>query len=321
MADSSYGVEIKLAPKAVYHTPAEAQAYYGRYSREGITIHWWGDGSGASNHDNIVNFFLRRTDGSVNYVLSDNKITLMVSPDNVAWTSQSGNPTTVSIEHQPTLGDEGYKKSGWLVDQLEQRYGRRLTLYPHNHWYSTACPGSIDINRIRAEADKWRSGAYEPVPPVVIQPTPPTPPVVPTTFVGLEMTNIVNKQVRLIRDANLWDLHFAKYSDAKSIALWPAGKIIEDVSATAKHPLGSTYYLTEYSFAKGISSGINVKDCEDVNIEKPATIPPPVVVEIPSVPPPAPEPVEQPVINVTLFDWIKSVMLKVIEFLKSFRKG
>ena len=167
----SYPIEIKRPPASVYFTPAQSNNYYAtKYARTGVTIHWWGDGTGASNHDNIVNFFLRRTDGSVNYVLSDNKITEMVSPDNVAWTSQAGNPTTISIEHQPTLGAEGYKKSGWLINELEKRYGRRLTLYPHKHWVSTACPGSIDINRIRAEADKWAAGGYG----VVNQPKPTT---------------------------------------------------------------------------------------------------------------------------------------------------
>lgn len=134
--DNYYPIEIKLASKNAWFTPAESNAYYSaRYAREGVTIHWWGDGSGASNHDNIVNYFLGQASAgnkSVNYVVSDNKITLMVSPDNVAWCSQGGNPTTISIEHQPTLGNEGYKKSGWLVWQLEGRYGHRLNIYPHS---------------------------------------------------------------------------------------------------------------------------------------------------------------------------------------------
>lgn len=287
MADTSYPLEIKIAPKSVWFTPDEASSYYGRYSREGVTIHWWGDGTGADNHDNIVNYFLRRTDGSVNYVLSDNKITLMVNPDNVAWTSQSGNATTISIEHQPTLGAEGYKKSGWLVNQLEQRYGRTLTLYPHNYWYSTACPGSIDLNRIRQEADKWQRGEYDARPAPASTPTP-TPPPTPPKKVNLQITDIPNKNVRLIRDANLWDLSFTAYSNAKAVKSLTSGTEIE-VSATAKHPLGSTYYLSEYSFSKGIGNGINVKDCEDVNVEKPTTTPPPVVVPIPAKPAPAPE--------------------------------
>lgn len=265
-----YPIESKPAPKSVWFTPQEARNYYGRYARSGITIHWWGDGTGANNHDNIVNFFLRRKDGSVNYVLSDRKITQMVAPDNVAWTSQSGNATTISIEHQPTLGAEGYKKSGWLVAMLENKYKRRLTLYPHKYWFSTACPGSIDINRIRREADKWHSGAYDPKPAPTPKPVPkptPIPPKPPT--VNLKIVDIPNKKVKLVRDTNLWDLHFAKYPDAKAVKKLVKNTII-DVSAKAYHPLGSEYYLTDYSYTKGISNGINVKDCEDIKAPIPA---------------------------------------------------
>lgn len=289
--ENSYQIEVREASQYYngeqrWFTPAEARNYYGRYDRMGITIHWWGDGTGADNHDNIVNFFLRRTDGSVNYVLSDNKITYMVNPNDVAFCSQSGNATTISIEHQPTLGAEGYKKSGWLVNQLEGLYGRELQLFPHNYWYGTACPGNLDINRIRAEANAWKSGNYDP------QPAPtPTPAPTPPPTIKLEITDIVNKTVRIIKDpsANLWNLNFGKYADAQPIKALPKGTEIE-VSATAKHPLGSTYYLSEYSFSKGIGNGINIKDCEDVNVEKPTTLPPPVITPVPSVPPPAPNP-------------------------------
>lgn len=157
----SYPIEQRPANKNGWHTPAEAKAYYGRYAREGVTVHWWGDGSGADNHDNIVNYIAAQaTQGvkSVNFVVSDNKITQMVDADNVAWCSQAGNPTTISIEFQPTLSAEGYRRGGWLISELEKRYGRKLTLYGHNHWAETSCPGSIDINRLRAEADKAQEG-------------------------------------------------------------------------------------------------------------------------------------------------------------------
>lgn len=163
----SYNIEVKMCAKAGYFTPAEARNYYGRYARDGITVHWWGDGTGEGNHNNIVNYIYNQSvlgNKSVNYVLSDAKITLMVNPDDVAWTSQSGNATTISVETEPQLSDEGYKKWGWLVWQLEQRYGKRLALYPHKYWYSTACPGTISLDRIRQEADKWASGGYNPAP-------------------------------------------------------------------------------------------------------------------------------------------------------------
>lgn len=157
-----YTIETKLVPQRTgadgpypWYTPEQAKNYYGRYSRVGVTIHHWAK-NGAGNHDGIVSFFMNRTNGSTNYVLSDNKITKMVQPDDVAWCSQAGNPTTISIEHQSDLGAEGYRKSGWLIAQLEKKYNRTLTLYPHKHWYNTACPGAIDLNRIRQEADKWK---------------------------------------------------------------------------------------------------------------------------------------------------------------------
>lgn len=304
MSDTSYTVEIKIVSKEGWFTPDEARAYYGRYDRSGITVHWWGDGTGADNHDNIVNYMTNQAvagNKSVNYVLSDNKITLCVNPDNVAWASQSGNPTTISVETQPTLGAEGYKKWGWLVDQLEQRYGRSLPLYKHSYWYPTQCPGTIDLNRIRSEADKWKRGEYEPKPPA---PTPipaPVPTPIPVPQVTLQITDITNKKVKLIRDANLWDLGFTKYSEAKAVKSLPIGTEIE-ASAIAKHPLGSEYYLTEYSFSKGIGNGINVKDCEDV---KPAPTPLPE--------PPAPIPVPVPVLTVEeRLNWLEKAVRAIL---------
>lgn len=167
----SYPIDQVLCSKNGYFTPQEALNYYGKYNRHGITWHWWGDNTGASNHDNIVNFIYNGSVSgtrSVNYVLSDNKITMMVGPDNVAWTSQNGNATTMSVELQPTLGGEGYKKAGWLASELAARYGGDRAYYPHNYWYSTQCPGTISLDRIRQEEDKWQRGEYSgnvPTPP------------------------------------------------------------------------------------------------------------------------------------------------------------
>jgi hypothetical protein len=172
----AYDIEIKLAPKQSWFTSAESNAYYKtRYSREGVACHWWGGNEGADQHDNIVNYFLKQGAlgvKSVNYVVSDKKITMMVDPDDVAWCSQGGNPTTISIEHQPTLSDEGYKRSGWLIASLEKRYGHRLSIYPHSKWFATACPGSIDLARLRREADAASGAALPSAPATPVVPTP-----------------------------------------------------------------------------------------------------------------------------------------------------
>lgn len=181
-----YEIETKICSKNGWDTPAQALARYGRYSREGITLHWWGGGEGADKHDNIVDYFMGKAEAGVkspNYVLSDNKITCMVEPDMVAWCSTKGNPTTVSIECQPTLGDEGYKRLGWLIKQLEAKYNHRMTLYPHKFWNATDCPGTISLDRARKEADGADTSGSLPAPSPA--PVPITPPAIAAAKVFL----------------------------------------------------------------------------------------------------------------------------------------
>lgn len=208
MADNSYGIEFKIASKNGWDTPTEAKARYGRYSRDGLTVHWWNTPELAGTHDGTVAYILRQAAAgnmSVNYVVSDSKITLVVGPDNVAWHATKGNPTTVGVEFDPRLGAEGYKKAGWLLDQLEQRWGKTLKLYKHSDWSSTACPGTLDLAKIRAEATKWKNGIHDakpaPVvtpPPVVVPPVVVPPVVVPSAGVPSELDKQNNELLKQI---------------------------------------------------------------------------------------------------------------------------
>ena len=267
-----YNIETRLAAKSGWHTPSEAQRYYGRYSRTGITVHHWNTPNLVkdSDHNNIVNYIANKAKngtGSVNYVLSNTKITLMVHPDNVAWASQSGNPTTVSIEFSPHLNAEGYKKAGWLIWQLEKRYNRKLTLYPHNHWFATQCPGSLDLPRMRAEANKWAQGGHNPKPPV------PAPPGAKLTWVKLPkiMTYITNKQ-----PTNLWDFNKTTWN-MTAVKNFKKGEKISIYGKCVNETLKATYLLTEFSFTKKITNGFNQSDMD-------------VYVPLPSIPTPAPKP-------------------------------
>jgi len=165
-----YQIEVRLANKNGYHTPDEARRYYGKYSRSGVTIHWWNTPQAVkdSDHDNIVNYILNKAvngSGSVNYVLSNNKITLLVNPDNVAWASQGGNPTTVSIECSPHLNAEGYKKLGWLINELFNpntgRYKQNPGYWKHSDWFQTQCPGTISMDEIKNSVAKWFDGQWD----------------------------------------------------------------------------------------------------------------------------------------------------------------
>lgn len=331
MADNSYAVEVKLASKAGWFTPAEARNYYGKYSRDGVTYHWWNSpdriGGSAADHDSIVNYLNGRAAAgqapTVNYVLSEPKLTFCIAPENVAWTSSAGNPTTIGVECTPHFTDGFYKKAGWLHDQLEQRFGKRLAIYVHFEWQpGTAC-SPMDKGRIRHEADKWRAGSYDAPKPVPVPPTPTPAPVTPPT-ITLQISDITNKKVRLIRDANLWDLAFKTWATAKSVKTLPAGTIVE-VSALAKHPLGGSYYLSEYSYSRGVGNGINVKDCEDYTdpvappkdtsvIQPPKDAP---INEAPVITPtPTPVPIPLPVDDETV-GLLKSIVTKLGEIIKT----
>lgn len=325
MSDNSYPIEIKPSSAAGYFTPAQARAYYGKYSRDGVTYHWWDrpDRIADNAHDSIVDYMnsnaAKGAAPTVNYVASGGKFTLLASPDLVTWTSSNGNPTTIGVECSPHLTDAFYKKLGWLHDQLEQRYDKTLAIYVHFDWAPTECSPIVKA-RIRTEADNWKRERTAPVPAPVPQPTP-----APT--VTLQIADIPNKKVRLLRDTSLWDLAFKKYADAKATKPLSAGTIIE-VSATAKHPLGSTYYLSEYSYSRGVGAGINVKDVEDyVDVVAPPnpapviqppedapTIPAPVI-----TPTPTPVPIPLPQLDPAVKTFLQLLGKMISDFLAKFK--
>jgi len=309
---SGYPIEIRLASKAGYHTPDEARAYYGKYARDGFTVHWWNSPNRVqdSDHDNIVNYMLGKASqgaSSVNYVLSNKKITLVVNPDNVAWASQSGNPTTISCEFSPHLNTEGYKKAGWLVWQLDQRYGRKLTMYKHSNWNLTACPGHISPTKIRQEANKWADGKYNP-------PPEPKPVPKPTTIITdwklwkeTEQVYVANKQ-----PTYLYDLSKATdWNTIKKVKTFDVGDKITIAGSFRNTRIDRTYYVTRYSFDRKIANGFHPTDL-DVYVP-PRPIPKPPTEPVEPTDPVEPEPTEYP-------NWFINFWKEFIHFLKSILK-
>lgn len=71
----------------------------------------------------------------------------------------------------------------------------------------------------------------------------------------------VAPKVRLNKDTSLWAFDETKWGDIKSVKEFQKGALI-DVAGVAVNPLGSTYYITPYSFERGIMHGFNAVDCE-----------------------------------------------------------
>lgn len=143
-------------------TPAaQSMAVFG-YARniQAITIHHWGNK--GQDFDTVVNFLCtNNTPTSAHYVVMAGKVACIVNPADVAWHSGSakGNATTIGIELHPEATDADYATAAELIKELRAVYGN-LPLLPHNYWFSTACPGDWDLNRLDSLA---RSGAAAPV--------------------------------------------------------------------------------------------------------------------------------------------------------------
>jgi hypothetical protein len=209
-----------------------------------------------------------------------------VDTDDTAWgnTNWDSNLESISIEHE---GDWrfGYtnpgclEQSAQLVALLRKTHPTIIGFNRHRQVAQTAtvCPGDLPCEDIWNRATQILEAESRPTPPPVAPPI--------TNPVNIQVTDVQNKTVVANKDLNLWDLNFNTWGEAKAVKTIPKGTLIE-VSATAKHPLGGLYYLTEYSFSKGIMNGINSVDVDEVGA--PVIPPEPPKPEVPPVEPPKP---------------------------------
>lgn len=222
--------------------------------------------------------------GSSHFYVSGSVREQYVDTDNTAWTNNNWQSNCESVTCE-TRGDwrNGYYDQATLNNLTEVMY-QCLKVYPHLQLTfhqdvsrsSTLCPADLKHlgyanqcwinakNRIKVEQEAAN----------------------PATPVNLRV-DIPDKKVILIRDSNLWDMSFTSFSNAKALSALPKGTVI-DVAGVYDHPLSkSDYYLSNYSWNKGLNNGINRADCEDY--VPPAPVPEPTPVPVP-VPTPVPEP-------------------------------
>ena len=197
---------------------------------------------------------------SSNYGIgNDGEIDCYVGEENRAWTSSSKTndcqAITIEVSNCEYGGKWKVSDAAWdslvnLCVDICKRYNFKLTydgtskgsLTRHNMFANTSCPGQYLQSRFQELADTVNSRLEEKS--------------------DLVIENITNKKVKLKIDAQLWNLDFNTFAEAKSVKQFKKGDIIE-VSAIANHPIGARYYLTEYSYSKNIHNGFNVVDCED----------------------------------------------------------
>jgi len=221
--------------------------------------------------------------GSSHFAVGARGAWQFVDTDNTAWTNGNWNSNleSVTIEHEGDwrfsyTNEACLENSAKLVALIRKTHPTIVGFTRHRDIFGTQCPGDLPCERI------WDRATQIMNPPVVVPPIQaPTPPTA-----SIQITDVQNRKVVLNKDTNLWDLTFTTWAGAKSVKTLAKGTEIE-VSATAKHPLGGLYYLSEYSFSRGIMNGINSADCDEIEVKP---VDPPVVVEPPVEPPVVVEP-------------------------------
>lgn len=161
-------------------------AYYKRpYAPIESHVHWWNSPGQGGTHDGNVNHIKNTQYLSVNFVVSEKRITLMVPLNKLALTTGQRNPDAWKSENDPTLSEWQYKTMGYL-HYIVEKLNPSLVNEPirlHKEFSATGC-SEIDTGKVRAYAEAFRSGALEVATglpkPIVSLPetTPPTP--VPT---------------------------------------------------------------------------------------------------------------------------------------------
>lgn len=195
---------------------------------------------------------------------------------NCAWHAGNSyaNSSLIGYECNPRLSDGDYETMGEFHYDMEKAYGRRLAIHVHKEFSSTQC-SPVDKNRVRAIADRFHAGQAQ----KVSAPPAPTKKAVPAP----EKFSAPRRFKVKIDKAELWDLE--SNPNWKSVKSFTRDTVLE--FAGVYHFNNSVYYTTAYSMSKGVKTGVNAVDLEEIVAKAPE-------------PTPAPAPKEDP-------EWVKNL--------------
>ena len=134
--------------------------YVGRGGKqiEFIVCHWIvGDVSSADR-----TFTNPASQVSAHYAVQSGVVHQYVQEGDTAWHAISANPISIGIEHRggpnTPIDDGTYEESARLIANICQRHNKRFPLRRHSEFVATACPGTLDLNRLNARVDQLLSG-------------------------------------------------------------------------------------------------------------------------------------------------------------------
>lgn len=248
-------------------TPAaEAMATWGRpRTIEKIAIHWWDDPAKNPSFEGVISGLCNPSRGaSAHFVATgtDRRVACLVELADASWATNNANPYTISIECDPRCRDEDYDVVGELVAELRATYGN-LPLIGHRDVVNTRCPGNYDLARIDAVASTKIARAEDqfgqaknkditpPTPAPVVKPTP--------LSVPLELTAVV-------------DAPLVAIPSGTQLATINKGAGFRAYAVLAAN--NKTYYITEYSYFKGLNNGVDKEQLVAKTTTPPVVTPP-----------------------------------------------
>lgn len=166
-------------------------------------------------------------------------------------------PTTAQLRSAHYLVEELIFKENARLPGIADNWNRQCG---HKECDPTQCPAN-QLARLKELVRVTKEPAPKPKPDPKPAPKPP-----------YTVSDIPRKKMELVRDADIFDLTFTKWPDAKPIDTIKKGTVIE-VTQVADHNLGSRYYLHA-------GGGINKVDVKNYTEPEP-------------VPTPLPDPVDQ----------------------------
>lgn len=145
-----------------YDSRAMAAGYFARKPIDRIVIHH----NATTNKNVAINTWLANgaAQTSAHYEVADNEIIGTVGEQTAAWHSGNGamNARSIGIEHKNatgaptwTISDATYASSAKLIADICKRYGFKpdaTHVIPHSQVHATACPGGINMNKLRSMA-------------------------------------------------------------------------------------------------------------------------------------------------------------------------
>lgn len=118
-----------------------------------IVIHWWGNPADKPSLSGTVNWLCNpAAKVSAHYIVSGTTVYQLVNEEHVAWHAMQANAFSIGIEVDPNTPPGTYETVIQLCREIADRHGmnRSSCIKRHKDYVNTQCPGTLDIERIRA---------------------------------------------------------------------------------------------------------------------------------------------------------------------------